>query len=176
MDAGTAAILGGAITGVVTLVASFFGPWFRDSITAGRLKKEARRAALRDEIVAVIDAFARLLRARQRDDNVGAMELHTAAAVATTRFGILLTAEEKQAEVVLGKALNAIAVMRVDVAGLAITTLQQVLPGWFRGEIRSSQIEVEYDRLIPVNAEAIKSVGAAAAASKSAQTPKEADG
>lgn len=172
MDAGTAAVLAGTITGIVTLIASFIGPWVREAVTAKRNREETRRRKLRDAIIGVIEAFGKLLRARQRGDG-SALERHTEAAVAISRLGVLLVADEKPVEAVLGKALNAITIMRPEVAGIALTTVQQLLPGWFRDEIGAADIVAEYDRLIPVNAAEISSIADMAGVSAETARPKQ---
>lgn len=156
MDAGLAALLGASIGGFATFLAGFLGPWVRDVFERRARSKEARSTALREQIVLVVEALGRLLRAKQAGDSGAYTSLHTDAAVAITRFAVLLDSEDAQVESLLGMVLNSIAQLTTPVAAIALTEAQQILHIWIRGDITGSKVVEDYKARMGVREEAAK--------------------
>jgi hypothetical protein len=142
MDAGLAALIGAGIGAITSLLGSFFGPWLRDVATAKAKRKEDARLALRTELIATIEAFGNVLRARHEHTELNPRGI--AAGVAVTRVALLLESDEKNVEQLLSLTQNVLRDPDLKVAEAGMMQMQLLVHRWFRGDIAASRLIVAF--------------------------------
>lgn len=140
LDAGTAALVG-ALIGAST---GLFGPWLRDVSERRARRRDFIADERRTEIVRTVEAFALLLKERQREEFFGsAPDLsarHTDAVLAGTRLSILTTQKDWDVARLTEFVVETISDERVVVGEAALGAFHLTVLAWHQGTLRGKKI------------------------------------
>ncbi|MDA4893043.1 hypothetical protein PFZ55_39895 [Streptomyces sp. MS2A] len=139
MDTGQAALLGAAIGGGATFLASLVGPLVRDAVERRRSAARERRREIREAFAVYQEAARDYMTANAKDSVPDDLAYaRVAISLAAERISLLLTRKEDG----IMKVLHAAAAPAPrDLSAVYVQASTNTVRAWYRGEIRPTAAE-----------------------------------